>query len=247
MKTSNFPNQMITALYMGWTDPISNKWFPIKKMTWENNKYYTVYLQGMLAAMEVSEAHRTAVKHGLVKLERVRISNDIDVSFRTRMPVNRPFSSEWKLRRLGLSTDLTQFDPFEYISRSGGYTGGDTSDLFAEVTPDEFGKYNFYFGIRYIEGIDISEYIRQLQLGTKLMINDGQIYHQNFLLGKSPGYIADMARYHPQAIELTVKQINHDIYKFGKLLCHAEINNQVNIPFSDSHYEPLVNILAMSR
>ncbi len=238
---------MITGLFMGWTDPVSNQWFPIKKMTWDRSKYYTVYLEGMLAAMQVSEAHRTLVKSGLVKLDRVEITDDIHVSFRTRMPVNRPFSSEWKLRRLGLSIDLTQFDPFEYISRSGGYTGGDTSDLFPEVTPDELGKYNFYFGIRYIEGIDISEYISQLQIGTKLMINDGLIYHQDFLLGKSPGYIADMAKYHPQAIELTVKQINHDIYKFGKLLCHAEIDNKVKIPFSDFHYEPLVNILAISN
>jgi len=238
---------MITGLFMGWTDPVSGRWFPIQKMTWSDGKYYTVYLQGMRSAMEISAAHRTLVKSGLAKLDRVKISDDIDVSFRTRMPVNRPFTDTLKLERLGLSTDLDRFDPFEYVARSGGYTVGDTSDLFAEVTPDLVGKYNFHFGIRSSDGIDISEYIHLLQLGTKLSIKDGLIYHEDFLLGKSPGYIADVANHHPQAIELTVAQINHDIYKFGKLLCHAQIDSKVAIPFSDLDYQPLVDALVASN
>jgi hypothetical protein len=78
---------MITGLFMGWTDPVSKRWFPTKKMTWNQGKYYTVYLQGMRSAMEISEAHRTIVKAGLAKLDRVSVSSNIDVSFRTRMPV----------------------------------------------------------------------------------------------------------------------------------------------------------------
>jgi len=197
--------------------------------------------------MEISAAHRTLVKSGLAKLDRVKISHDIDVSFRTRMPVNRPFTDTLKLERLGLSTDLNQFDPFDYVARSGGYAGEDTSDLFAEVTPDLVGKYHFHFGIRAVEGIDISEYIHQIQTGTKLSVKDGLIYHQDFLVGKAPGYITDLANHHPHAIELTVAQINHDIYKFGKLLCHAQIDSKVAIPFSDLHYQPLVDALVVSN
>ena len=101
------------------------------------------------------------------------------------MPVNRPFTDTLKLERLGLSTDLNQFAPFDYVARSGGYTGEDSNDLFAEVTPDLDGKYHFYFGIRASEGIELSEYIHQTQIGTKLSIKDGLIYHHNFLLGTS--------------------------------------------------------------
>lgn len=68
--------------------------------------------------MQVSEAHRTLVKTGWAKLDRVEVTDDIHVSFRSRIPVNRPFTDTEKLERLGLSTDRSRFDPFEYISRS---------------------------------------------------------------------------------------------------------------------------------
>jgi hypothetical protein len=235
----------ITGLFMGWTDPVTKNWFPLKKMTWNQGKYYTVYLQGMLLAMQVSEAHRTSINAGLAKLDRVAISNDIHVSFKVRMPVNRPYTDTLRLTRLGLSTDLRQFDPFEYIARSGGYNGGDTRDLCAETTPDKFGKYHFHFGSGDIKGLEISEYIlNRLQVNDRLILKDRLIYHQDFLLGKAPGYIADLAKHHPQAIELTVAKINHDLFRFGKILCHASIDSKITIPFSDSHYQPLVDVLA---
>jgi hypothetical protein len=233
---------MITGLFMGWTDPVSKRWFPIKKMTWDNGKYYTVYLHGMLSAMKVSAAHRTLVKSGLAKLDRVRISDDIDVSFKTRMHVNRPFTDTWRLKRLGLSTDLSEFNPFEYVARSGGGVGGDTSDIFPEITPDESGIYYFYFDIIQIEGLNISEYIKRMQAGDSLVPKYNRIYDEYYLLGKAPGYIADIDTDHPHSIEVTIAKVNNDIYNGGKLLCQARIDRKILNPFGDLKYQPLVNI-----
>ena len=216
---------------MGWTDPTSKKWFPVKKMTWGNGKYYTVYLRGMLSAIATNPSKGTAVKVELIKLDRVETTRDIEVSFKTRMPVNRPFHDTERLNRLGLSTDLTQFDPFEYIARSGGKSGNDTSDIFAEVTPDRDGIYHYYFGIGAIKDIDISEYIYCLEVGTELTIEDGLIYHHNILLGQSPGYIGNLSECHPQSIRLTVAKINHDMYQFGKILCHIEVDIAILFDF----------------
>ena len=69
----------------------------------------------MLSAIAANPSKGTAVKVGLIKLDRVETTTEIEVSFKTRMPVNRPFDDAEELDRLGLSTDLTQFDPFEYI------------------------------------------------------------------------------------------------------------------------------------
>ena len=157
------------------------------------------------------------------------------------MPVNRPFHDTERLDRLGLSTDLTQFDPFEYIARSGGKSGADTSDIFPEVTPDRDGIYHYYFGIGAIKDIDISEYIYCLEVGTELTIENGLIYHHNVLLGQSPGYISNLSECHPQSIRLTVAKINHDVYQFGKILCHIEVDSRVHIPFADDDYQPLLD------
>ena len=234
---------MITGLFMGWTDPISQQWFPVKKMTWSEDKYYTVYLQGMRSAIAINPSKGTAIESGLIRLDHVTISNKIEVSFRTRMPVNRPFSDISSLERLGLSTDLAQFNPFEYTARSGGRCGGDSSDIFPEVTPDEHHKYHFYFGIRTYQNLDISEYLHRIQINDRLIVKDGVIFHDGSVIGEAPGYISHLFRHHPQSIDLTVSKINHQVYKFGKLLCHAQIDSRINIPFSDIDYQPLVDTL----
>jgi hypothetical protein len=242
---------MITGLFMGWTDPISQQWFPIKKMTWNDGKYYTVYLQGMRSAIAANPSQGTAVKAGLIDLDRLKITNEIEVSFRTRMPVNRPFGDTIRLDRLGLSTDLIQFDPFEYIARSGGRCGGDPCDIFPEVAPDKNGKYHFHFGVGLYEDLDISEYLHRIQIGDQLIVNAGVITHEGYVIGTAPGYINHLLGHqlcsHPQPIDLTVSKVNHDVYKFGKILCCAEVNNRINIPFSDLDYQPLIDTLISSR
>jgi hypothetical protein len=233
---------MITGLFMGWTDPFTKQWFPITKMTWKNDLYYTVHLQGMLLAMEVSPAYRTGVRSGLIKLDKVSISDGINVDFRPRMPVNRPLTDVAKLERLGLSTDLNVFDPFEYIARSGGKSGGDSADIFPQVTPDDNGVYNFYFCIRAIKGIDSN----QLHLDPELVIRSGLIYHREILLDKAPGYIKDIAEYHPQSIKLTMAKISYSFDR-ERILCHARIDSKVTTPFSDERYQPLVELLVGSK
>lgn len=238
---------MITGLFMGWTDPISQQWFPIKKMTWNDGKYYTVYLQGMRSAIAVNPSQETAVKAGLIRLDQVEITSEIEVSFRTRMSVNRQFSDILRLERLGLSTELAQFDPLEYIARSGGRCGNDSYDIFPEVTPDENDKYHFYFGIGIYDNLNISEHLNQVQINDQLLVKDGVIFHKKDVIGKAPGYISHLLCHHTQSVNLTVSKINYDVYKFGKLLCCAEVDSRINIPFSDIDYQPLVDTLVLSK
>jgi hypothetical protein len=240
-------NSKITGLFMGWTDPISNRWFPIKKMTWNEGKYYTVYLQGMRSAIAANPSKGTAVKAGLIKLDEVIITSDIEVSFKTRMPVNRPFTDVERLQRLGLPTDLTKFDPFEYVARSGGRSGADSSDIFPEFAPDLNGEYHYYFGIGAIEDVDINEYIHRVNVNDRLTVKDGRIFHKGNLVGEAPGYIKHLLQHHTESIDLTVFQVNDDIYKFGKLLCCAKINSRKCIPFTDFDYEPLMKISASNK
>jgi len=233
---------MITGLYMGWTDPNSGAWFPVEKMTWQDGKYYTVHLEGMKSTMEINQVQRTIVKCGLARLDRVEVSSNINVSFRTKMPVNRPYRDVIKLERLGLSTDLTQFDAFEYTARTSGKTKGNHNDLFPEVTPDPDGKYRFYFGIGNLNDAEVVEQIQKVQLGDLLTIEDKIIYHDHRKVDTAPGYVADLAKHHPQAIDLTVVKVNDDISSYNKLLCCFAVDGRITVPFSDPQYQPLVDV-----
>jgi hypothetical protein len=234
---------MITGLFMGWTDIHTKEWFPVRKMTWIDREYHTVYLHGILAATKISETQRAMVKSGLIKLDRIEISDDIELSFKRRMPVHRPFTDLEKLERLSLPRGLNKFDPFEYVARTGGRMATDNYDIFPESTPDEFGIYQFYFTAGAFDGVDITEYVARLQVGEGLSIENGSVYHQNFLLDKVPGYINNIAKHHPQSIQVTVAKISYDRYGYGSLLCTVKVNGNAYIHFSDSHYQPLVNIL----
>jgi hypothetical protein len=234
---------LITGLFMGWTDFYSKEWFPVRKMIWIDREYHTVYLHGMLAATEISETQRAMVKSGLVKLDRIEVSDDIQLSFKRRMPVHRPFTDLEKLERLGLPRSLNKFDPFEYVARTGGYMATDNYDIFPQVTPNESGIYQFYFTAGAFDGVNITEYVTRLQVGEGLSIEKGSVYHQNFLLDKVPGYINDIVKYHPQAIQVTVAKINHHRSGRTSLLCTIEISNEVYVPFGGLNYQPLVNIL----
>lgn len=232
---------MITGFFMDWFDRDKKIWFPVEKMIWKNNKYYSFYLQGMLDAIKIFP-----YEDKITKFDRVIITNDISPGFEDRMPLGRKFTDISSLDRLGLPTDLDRFNIFEYIARSGGYNNTNDSQLFPEVAPDSLGMYHFYFTIEPINEIDITKYIYQIKLQDKLLIKDTLIYHKDFLLGMAPGYINDLNKCHAHAIELSVSKVNHHIYKTSKVLCHAQINGNIFVPFIDRRYEPLANLLEYS-
>jgi hypothetical protein len=62
------------------------------------------------------------------------------------------------------------------------------------------------------------------------------------LLDRSPGYIKDIAAHYPQAIKLTMAKISY-LYSRERILCHARIDSKVTTPFTDAHYQPLVDLL----
>jgi hypothetical protein len=129
-----------------------------------------------------------------------------------------------------------------------GRCGGDPCDIFPEVTPDENGKHDFHFGIGLYEDLDISEYLHRIQIGDRLIINAGVITHKGYVVGTTPGYISHLLHLYTESIDyLTVAKVNHDIYKFGKILCHAEVNSRKCVPFTEFDYEPMTDILVSSK
>lgn len=244
---------MVTALFMGWTKPNTNIWFPIRKMTWSNGEYHTVYLKGMLLAAEINKNYQAEIEFEESKLEfskLYKIDSDTEIHglFKPRIPLHRSYLENIKeLERLGLTNNLHIFNPFDYAARSGAYTGTSGRDLFPEVTPDESSFYHFYFTAGLFHPVNITEYITNLKLGDRLDIRNGSVYHENFRLDKSPGYISDISEHHSESITVTVEKINYDERGHGSLLCAATVNGKIYIPFSDSQYQSLVKELSVAK
>jgi hypothetical protein len=233
---------MITALFMGWTDPVSKQWFPIRKMSLTAAGYHTCYVNGVFQAIDVSPNLRLLFEKGLIKPDEVKISQDIPAIFAQRMPIARPEDAQEELEFFGLPK--YPVNPIAYASRSGGYSNTDGYDLFPEVTADGDGDYHFYFLPQHLVKLQASthEYIDRLSVGTVLDVDPaGYIAYENTILGKLPGYLAD-AIGHDRSIEIEVAKVNSQTsWRYYHLLCHATVKFK---PFTESHYQALQSVLA---
>jgi hypothetical protein len=234
---------MITGLFMGWTDSVSKAWYPIQKMSKHGDGYRTCYVNGVYAAIEASANMQLLFKKGLIKPLEVKITKEIPSVFAQRMPIARPEDAVKELEFLDLPT--RPIDPIAYASRSGGYSITDGYDIFPEVTADANGNYHFYFSPRNITklGVSIHEYIDKLSIGTILGFDRmGYLYHGSTLLGRLPGYLANMVE-GGRPIEIEVAKINsqtsgHYCYH---LLCHTMVKIK---PFTESNYQVLESAVA---
>jgi hypothetical protein len=231
-----------TALFIGWTNPETKQWFPVERLTWEGGKYEAVYLNGIHSAMAENPALRSFIAVLKVPLDRVEVSSSLPESFRKRMPVHRPFENVDNLRRLGLSSNLKRFDPFEYVARNG--TCASNYEICAQVKPDEDGIYHFYFGDNWIPDTDIPATAYEgININDELVVVKNQIYFKNLLLGGAPSYISDLVEHHPQAVKISIQQINDCRYRFDRILCHATVDSKIAIPFADERYRPYAEAL----
>jgi hypothetical protein len=82
-----------------------------------------------------------------------------------------------------------------------------------------------------------------IRVEERLTIANGAIYCDDFLLGEATGYISDLSENFPLAMNLKIERINRDRLSSGKVLCHARIDAKILIPFEQSQYKPLVELL----
>jgi hypothetical protein len=235
---------MITGLFMGWTDPVTKCWYPIQKMSSSATGYRTYYINGVFQAIEASPNMRLLFERGLIKPDEVKVSQKIPSVYAQRMPIIRPEDAVKELEFLALPTH--PIDPIAYVSRSGGYSITDGYDLFPEVTVDAHGEYHFYFLSQNLAkefGVSTHEYIDRLLVGTVLECNRmGYLIHHNTILGKLPGYLADLVGQDRQIL-IEVAKINSQIgWRYYHLLCHATVKFK---PFTEAKYQQiLVNVLS---
>jgi hypothetical protein len=234
---------MITKLFMGWTDSFTNRWFPIKMLTWENDIYHEICLPGLLEVAKISPRIEGEIERGIHKINEIEVSQEIAGYFGRFVAPYTDYEGIDLISWLTLDGEETPLSTFEYVSRysRAHLRERQDFDIFPQVAPDKNNVYHFYFGNEPSDGIEIDNYINQLKIGTSLSIANGCIYHEDFLVGQAPGYITDLYKCCPEGFKITIAKINDDRYIIWNLICHVEIEGSKFIPFSDSRYQPLIN------
>jgi hypothetical protein len=235
----------ISGLFLGWQDPSSSLWLPVAKMTWapDMSRYCFRYTRGMEQAIEISPIEKSSFVTHPDRLYRSHFTENESLKFKSRMPLSRtryvPQQQEW----LGLPKD--PIDPIAYVSRSGGHRYQDNYDVFPEIEPDSQGNYHFHFLPLDVSKLEPNsyEYLLQLTPGHQLDItNDTRLSDRQFQLGRLPGYLREMARACPPAIQIEVARINPKAPQFHSCLCHATVNGSLLTPFTASEYQTFTEI-----
>ncbi|GAB1542406.1 HIRAN domain-containing protein [Scytonema sp. NUACC21] len=241
------------TLFLAWQDPISRRWFPIGRLTFDEGIYQFIYTQGVKEAEE-----KCAFKplSSFPCLEKIYTSTHLFPVFANRlMSRSRPdYSSfiEW----LNIPNDNN--DPIAILARSGGERETDTLAVFPCPEVDEQGQYHLYFfshGLRHLPNSAI-ERINQFEPGEELWLAhefqnpyDSQALILNtkdhYIIGYCPRYlqaeIFELLRQNSN-LEVRVERVNKSPTPLQfRLLCKmSAIATNGFHPFSSHQYQPLI-------
>ena len=240
------------TLFLAWQDSISRAWFPVGRLTYENNCYEFVYLKGAKIAKDKCSFS------GIWSLD------DLDTVYRSRelLPVfshrlmrrSRPDYPDF-IRWQNLS--LNEDNPIVLLSRSGGKKVTDNYEVFPYPERDENGFYHLYFfarGLRYMAA-ENSDRIKKLEVGERLyFLHDSQndfdfnalmLRTKDFyLLGFCPRYLLDdvfsLLQNNSNLVEVKVERVNLPPAPLSmRLLVSLIVKDESYKPFSSGMYEPL--------
>lgn len=238
------------TLFLAWQDSISHAWFPVGRLTYENNCYEFVYIKGAEIARD-----RCGFSGiwSLDELNAVYCSRELLPVFSHRlMPRSRPDYPDF-LRWQNLSQN--EDNPLILLSRSGGKKVTDNYEVFPYPERDNFGFYHLYFflrGLRYLPP-ENNDRIKKLEVEESLyFLHDSQndfdfnalmLRTKDFyLLGFCPRYldVFFLLQNNSNLVEVKVERVNLPPAPLSmRVLCHLIVKDDNYRPFSSPMYEPL--------
>jgi len=241
------------TLFLAWQDSISRAWFPVGRLTYENNWYEFVYIKGAeIARDEYGFRGIFFPEHDFDKVYRSR--ELLPVFSHRLMRRSRPDYPDF-IRWQNLSQN--EDNPIVLLSRSGGKKVTDNYEVFPYPERDENGFYHLYFfarGLRYMAA-ENSDRIKKLEVGERLyFLHDSQndfdfnalmLRTKDFyLLGFCVRYLLDdvfpLLQNNSNSVEVKVERVNLPPAPLSmRLLVRLIVKDENYKPFSSPMYEPL--------
>lgn len=249
------------TLFLAWQDPDSRLWFPIGRLTFEDDKYHFVYLQG---AIEAQKQCKFEPLLSFPELSKHYTSTELFPIFSNRlMPRSRPDYPKF-IKWLNLPED--EEDPIALLARSGGRRETDTLTVFPGPEPNEEGKYHIHFfshGLRHLPEGSI-ERINCFQPGDKLLLAhefqnpyDPKALTLNtedhYIVGYCPRYLGNtifqLLSKDPNRVEVLVERVNLTPTPLQfRLLCSMTANwHDEFCPFSEKEYQSIADTLLIKK
>ncbi len=241
------------TLFLAWQDPISRTWFPVGKLTHEDDLYYFRYLQGAIVAKEQANFQPL---WSFPDLEHCYSSTELFPLFANRLL--RPSRPDYQDFVQWLNIPAQQADPIALLARSGGRRKTDSFEVFPEPERDEQGNYHVHFfthGLSHFPAV-IQQYVQSLQAGTPLLVThdvQNQFDSRALILrtpdlhfvGFCPRYLTqdffELICQCPQQVTVTVERVNPPPTPLQfRLLCSLTAAWQEDFqPFSAPIYQSL--------
>lgn len=250
----------MNTLFVAWQDPNQRAWYPVGRLSFNDNRYQFVYTRG------ANQAKQKANFQYLPKfdnLDDIYESEDLFPLFSNRLPPrSRPDYNEF-VHYLNLSADSN--DLIEMLAISGGRRVTDALELFAYPELSENGFYELHFfvhGLRHFPE-EVHKKVEKLAVGDRLLLLlDFQNQYDNYALalrtnGSSSGryLIGYVPRYLlPEAykiiqnpdnfVNITVEKMNPSPAPLQvRLLCKLSTRLSGNFhPFDSDEYQPIPEI-----
>ncbi len=223
--------EMKTA-FLAWHDP-GHRWFPVGRLSREDNHYTFVYTRGALAAYEAGFRPLPSFP----SFQNSYSAPGLFTAFTTRLlSQKRPEFSEF-VSWLNLPVKSAQ--PWEVLVRSGGQRQTDAFEVFACPERDTEGRYSVQCFIRGLQHRTAEAIARaeQLQVGERLLVEAEPDNSADELAVKT------LTMGDVQHIGYLPRYLAHDVHRLGLDRLDVAVEH-VNLPPTPIQFRVLVRVAA---
>lgn len=220
---------MAPQLYVTWQDPITRSWYPVGKLTFEDNEYTFLYTHGALAS------ERFLPFGSMNDLYAKYFSRKLFPLFSNRIiPESRP---DYVQYLSWMNLHYGEEGPLEILARTGGSRATDSLQIYPRPVKNVQGQYESYFfchGIRHMHEVT-PNYVLMLKPGDRLhpMLDILNPYDEkavalrtvdpSMMIGYVPRYlapdVAELATLSAASFELRIERVNAEAPIQYRLLC----------------------------
>lgn len=244
-------------LYIAWQDPVTRRWYPVGRLTFEEKVYRFVYTKG---AKEAKQSQRFIPFGRMNKFEVAYESEELFPLFANRLLSDKRPEYQDYIKWLKLENEWQENRQLAMLAVTGGMRETDSLEILPCPLPTSDGRYEVLFfsrGISHLEKATVGR-VNSLEPGERLFLMcDVQNRFDALaitlrtdepvmIVGYCPRYLNEdfrklLQEYGSSAPQVSVEQVNFNAPLQLRLLCRFSSPWPESFqPCAGESFEPLV-------